>query len=56
MKWFGTLGFYSEQSIESFHQIINRYEAALSSLDGIDKMKTLATRITNGTLFLGEEW
>jgi hypothetical protein len=56
MKWWGSIGIYSEQSIESFHQIIMRYEKALTSLSGTDKMTTLVQRVTNGTIFLDEEW
>jgi hypothetical protein len=56
MKWWGSIGMYSEQSIESFHQIIYRYEKALTSLTGTEKMTTLVQRVTNGTIFVDEEW
>ena len=42
---------YSEQSIESFHQLLNRYDNALSALEGTQKMDTLIQRVTNRTLF-----
>ena len=51
IKFWGSIGMYNEQSIESFHQLIIRYDNALVELKEDDRMATLIQRLANKSLF-----